>query len=191
MDANGLPTIPCISRGQRLDRWVLWDSATTRTLLQVEIKNWSAHSSGGRRLRLNASEIEKREFRQNAGNGSGIQKGGRFKDDEVQKVLSAMPVPGYSFDGASHKKIEPAPEVIEPAVVFWFCIHPTGEPVAFFPFELPATPGCPFRRIWCFSMSEYLRKIVEGGEDRVRLPLLETGPRMLWLDRLLSCSVAG
>jgi len=87
MDANGLPTIP-----------------STRTLLQVEIKNWSAHSSGGRRLRLNASEIEKREFRRERRQRFWLSESGRFKDHEVQKVLSAMPAPGYSFDGASHRE---------------------------------------------------------------------------------------
>ena len=41
-------------RGCRLDRWVLVDSSRRRVLYQVEVKNWSAHAIGGRRLALDA-----------------------------------------------------------------------------------------------------------------------------------------
>lgn len=191
LEANGLPEIPSIPKGPRLDRWVLWDSDVTRTLLQTEIKNWSAHSAGGRKLSLDAPESQRSAFRRERWQRFWHSESGRFKDDEVQKVLSAMPAPGYEYDGSSYKRIEPAPDKVEPAVLFWFCIHPTGEPTALFPFELPSTRGYPFSRVWCFSASEYLRQIMAGGDDRVRLYLPETGPRMAWLGRILSPPAGG
>ena len=53
-DAQALPDL-CKEpgkKGKRLDAWLLRD---TVTIFQVEIKNWSAHSIGGRAIQENAS----------------------------------------------------------------------------------------------------------------------------------------
>ena len=47
------------SHGHRLDAWV----QTPDVLYQVEIKNWSAHSLGGRHLAADADDSTSRTFR--------------------------------------------------------------------------------------------------------------------------------
>jgi len=44
--------------GVRLDRWILAVKNEQKTYYQTEIKNWSAHAFGGKRLNVNATHKE-------------------------------------------------------------------------------------------------------------------------------------
>src|SRR5689334_7997677 len=52
---------PCTqgtTSGVRLDRWILATKNGKKIYYQTEIKNWSAHAFGGKRLMINAQQKE-------------------------------------------------------------------------------------------------------------------------------------
>jgi hypothetical protein len=124
------------NKGKRLDRWVVRDRDT---IFQVEIKNWSAHSFGGRRLAADASpetsfmEADRR-WNEYFGNG-------RSLPDGTAKVLIEM-----------SKPTEYAQLKLEKLLCFWFVI--SGREHA--PMSIVDTPD---GRLHVFSASMYLRTL--------------------------------
>lgn len=151
-------------RGKRLDRWILTDDAGTKTLYQVEIKNWSAHAIGGRAIRRVVSEDELRRFK--IARWADHWTGETFSAEQAQKVLIPMrsPRPGIP---------------VEPLACFWTPMHPTGadEPL----FSVPLSNHASFSRVHVFSMSAYLRSL---RVPRLSLRLPNVAARRDWLSRL-------
>lgn len=146
-------------RGHRLDAWVERGS----TLYQVEVKSWSAHSFGGTPLRADISPEELANFRMDRWNEVWVK--GTLADASATKVLERMHSPRR---GAN----------VEPLIVFWVAMNPTGEPDPFFsePIE-----GGRFPRINVFSISGYLRTLTE---DTLVLKLPNTRARLRWLSEM-------
>ena len=71
-----------------MDRWVAAEIRGRRTLFQVEIKNWSAHAIGGKKLPINASREELRAHKKERWNN--LWDGRRFRSKKAQKVRHPM-----------------------------------------------------------------------------------------------------
>jgi len=151
-------------QGPRLDRWVIAEIRGRRILFQVEIKNWSAHAIGGKTLSLKASRkelrVHKKERWNRTWNGNG------FKSKNADKVLRRMR--------------QPEPGFVEPLICFWDAMHPTGAQTPLFRVPLKRKP---FKRVWVFSMSSYLRGL---KSQRIRLEMPNTIRRLKWMRRLVS-----
>lgn len=153
------------NKGKRLDRWIIVHQSSGSVCYQVEIKNWGAYAIGGRRIAINAEastlQAHKKERWSREWDGTGFIKEG------VKKVLTPMRL-AHEFSGA-----------IEPMVCFWNALHPNGDSSPIFHVEVDAEP---FRRVWVFSMSSYLRNLLTSGTEfiefdapsiRARLDLLK------------------
>ena len=126
-------------RGYRLDKWIAVKSATQSVIYQVEIKNWSAHSIGGKSVKLDADEDYMREFRTkrwlhqfNVDKQLPSQK-------ETLKVLTKMRVP-TEFSNYKHEAL----------LCFWEPLHHKGELEALFQVNVVCDA---FKRLKVFSMS--------------------------------------
>lgn len=157
-------------KGCRLDRWILAHAPAGKTLYQVEIKNWSAHAIGGRKLALSASPSELREYK--IERWSREWTGTTFPKDSVRKVLTPMRSPRPSLP-------------VEPLVCFWTALHPEGAESPFF--SVPLTGHAHFNRVSIFSMSSYLRSLQTVS---ITLPMPELASRRDWLARLFPDEVS-
>lgn len=166
---------PCTTgkqRGNRLDKWIAVKSnESSSTLYQVEIKNWSAHSIGGTKVKREASQTEMteyrrdrwcRQFKTSAGTHMPSQK-------ETLKVLTKMLVPNSHLD---HKH--------EALLCFWEALHPRGEDDPFFQVEVESEH---FKRLWVFSLSNYTSRLLTQTTS-LEVEMLETDARMDWLNRI-------
>lgn len=158
-------------RGYRLDKWIAVKSATESVIYQVEIKNWSAHSIGGKSVKLNADENYMHEFRTkrwlyqfNVDKQVPSQK-------ETLKVLTKMRVP-TEFSIYKHEAL----------LCFWEPLHPKGELEAFFEVDVVSDA---FKRLKVFSMSNYVSKLLKTTETlEVEMP--DADARIEWLQKLYS-----
>lgn len=151
-------------KGCRLDRWILADATQGPTLYQVEIKNWSAHAIGGRRLARAASSSEVRQYKIDCWGREWT--GTTFRKESMRKVLTPMRSPRSGIP-------------IEPLTCFWTALHPDGADAPLF--SMPLENNGHFRRVSIFSMSSYLRGI---GEATISLPMPNLAARRRWLARL-------
>lgn len=151
-------------RGPRLDQWVAVESRGRTTLFQVEIKNWSAHSIGGKKLLINASRKVLRAHRKERWNH--YWDGRRFRSKKAQKVLRPM--------------VPPEDVRVEPLICFWDAVHPKGADAPLFRVPLKRRR---FKRLWVFSMSSYLRGL---RSKQIRLHMPEAVDRLNWLRQLVS-----
>ena len=165
-DAEALPErcTQGTNKGYRLDRWILAHQTEGPVLYQVEIKNWSAHAIGGKRLAREASSDELRSYKTER--WLSMWTGTQFRTESVRKVLTPMrsPSPGVP---------------IEALVCFWTALHPEGEETPLFSVPLPLHEH--FQRVWVFSMSSYLRSVKQASLV-LRMP--EVAQRQAWLARL-------
>jgi hypothetical protein len=165
---SGVATVyqPCNTgrrSGPRLDGWMKVEKNDDEILYQVEVKAWSFHSIGGRALPISASPEKVAEFKRERWRRYWASTG--FKDKELNKVLVQMrsPVPGM---------------LVEPLACLWDAVHPEGASDPFFSIEANSDW---FRRVNVFSMSSYLRGLVQ---DRLELDLPITYERLKWLLRI-------
>jgi hypothetical protein len=158
-------------RGNRLDKWILVNSSTASIIYQVEIKNWSAHSIGGKSVKLDADEAYMRDYR---------LKRWRFQFNEEKqvpsqkgtlKVLTKMRVP------AAHKDIKH-----EALLCFWEAIHPKGELEALFEVDVQSES---FSKLKIFSMSNYVAHLLKTTET-LEVEMAVADARIDWLKRLYS-----
>jgi len=129
-------------KGRRLDAW-LQVGRRPVALYQTEVKNWSAHSFGGKPLNIDASRSEIRQYKKERWKHE-------FQNDRLvspltRKVLLLMSPPSASL-GAK----------IRPLLIYWFAVHPRGEDKPFFSVRVRAKH---FERLWVFSVSAYLRRL--------------------------------
>ena len=179
-----LPQRPTTGKreGPRLDRWieVTWPGPPKKTkLFQTEIKNWSAHAIGGKRLPVNVSQNDLNKFQQDRWRElwdeivQGVQKlgnGGPYSG--LMKVLAPMRLP--TTRNSAHGP--------EPLLVLWTAFGP-GNCGALFDHELPQ-PMNNFERIWFFSMSSYLRHLRRQSVFRIDLDMPDAVSRIGLLKRL-------
>ena len=162
---------PCTEgkkKGKWLDKWLYVESVNDRWLYQVEVKNWSAHSIGGKHLGLDATPEQIRQAKRARWTEQWDEINERFRKVEVDKVLSIMR--------------SPLPDCrVEPLVIFWFAIHPTGADEAFF--EVKARGA--FGRVFIFSISTYLRSL---NCDAIYVDAPRVGERLSILKRLFNDS---
>lgn len=161
------------SEGCRLDCWIKVTNSEGARLFQVEIKNWSAHAIGGKRLPIiktgseYAAELKERW-------GTYWQDDAGIKRKALQKVLVPMKPP------QQWASLKP-----EPLACVWDAIHPEGklgEP--FFSVPLPKQTQV-FDHVCFFSMSAYLRSL---GTEFIQLEMPRTTDRGKWLDELFPLS---
>lgn len=160
---------PCTQRtksGSRLDRWILAERNSEKIYFQTEIKNWSAHAIGGKILKINATQDEISEYKINRWNG--VWDGKMLTKKPARKVLIPM------------KPIKENSK-IEPLICFWESIHPEGKCEPFFSVDIKDKN---FSRLWVFSMSAYLRKLLNSGEKKITLEMPKTESRIEWLNTL-------
>lgn len=151
-------------KGVRLDRWLRVQWPDKGILFQVEIKNWSAHSLGGKELSLNATTDALSAYRRRQWK---IFETKWLPDPRVRKVLVPMKKP---------EEVD-----VEPVACFWLAMHPEGDSAPWFSIDLPASEH--FRQLWVFSMSNYLRSLTE---NHIVLEMPQTVQRVLWLNKLFN-----
>lgn len=152
--------------GVRLDRWILVIQNRKKTYYQTEIKNWSAHAIGGRRLKIDATQKEISEYK--IERWDNMWDGKTFWSPNARKVLIPM------------KPLEQNCRV-EALICFWDSMHPYGRKEPFFSQSLKKQH---FSRIWVFSMSSYLRNLLSSGIKKVNLEMPNTESRIDWLNSL-------
>jgi hypothetical protein len=154
--------------GRRLDGWVLANWGSGDHLLQVEVKSWSAHAIGGKRLPLSATKKDLREHRINRWDR--VWKGDGFRGEGSGKVLIPMKPP------REHRTLP-----VTPALSLWFNLHPDGKDAPIFPVRLR---GSKFDKLIVFSQSAYLRLLLKQGKRSLRLDMPDTARRLGWLDEI-------
>ncbi len=140
-----------------------------KILYQVEVKTWSFHSLGGRRLALDCSTEELALFKQETWREYWSDTG--FRQPKLNKVLTPMNAP-------------PTASVVRPLACLWSALHPDGASEPFF--SVPLRDG-PFPSVSIFSMSSFLRGLGQAHLD-LNLPL--TQQRLRWFDKLFAAGGA-
>ena len=153
-------------KGPRLDAWLRATIDGHPTLLQTEIKMWSAHAIGGQKLPINAPALDVIQFSKERWRLR--WNGQRFRLDALQKVLRPMR--------------PPTEEKVEPLACMWEPILATHidkiEPL----FSVPVHTER-FNRVWVFSMSNYIRVL---ERKIVTLDLPRAQRRLEWLSSFVS-----
>lgn len=155
--------------GYRLDKWIAVKSATESVIYQVEIKNWSAHSVGGKSVKLDADEDYMREFRLKRWRHQFNEEKQVPSQKETLKVLIKMRVPN-EFSSYKHEAL----------LCFWEPLHPKGELEAFFEVDVLSDA---FKKLKVFSMSNYVSELRKSTETLdVEMP--DADARIDWLKKL-------
>ena len=162
-------------KGSRLDRWVRVTGASQLgapdVLLQVEVKNWSAHAIGGRVLRVDAAPEEIADYKKERWTKEWGDAG--IKTPALMKVVERM---------------DPPPQLphlhVETMACMWTALHPTGAAECLFSVPLPEMQRADFGRVWFFSMSSYLRHLRSLAGDYIGIAMPNTVSRMRWLNQL-------
>lgn len=164
---------PCTqgrSSGVRLDRWVRARRAGRSLLFQVEVKNWCAHSLGGRTLAVDADHATVAAHAAATWRRYWDEGERRPEPEQLRKVLVPMRVPPSAGDCD-----------VEPVACVWDVLHPRGEPTAWF--DVPASGAFPHLN-W-FSMSAHLRTLLRAGTSELELPLPQLEQRFATVGRLV------
>jgi hypothetical protein len=158
-------------RGYRLDKWIAVKSATQSVIYQVEIKNWSAHSIGGKSVMVGADEDYMREFRRKRWVYQFNEEERIPSQPETLKVLTKMRVPS-EYINYKH----------EAMLCFWEPLHPNGELEAFFEVDVVSDA---FKKIKIFSMSNYVSELLKTT-DKIVVGMNDADERIEWLQKIYS-----
>jgi len=150
-------------KGVRLDAWLKLTVGLATKLYQVEVKSWSYHSLGGRRLAHSASASNLKDFK--IERWKRYWDGTAFKDKELNKVLTPMRSPLHGVP-------------VEPLACLWDAVHPSGADDPFFTVALPSGP---FSQVSVFSVSGFLRGL---RLRRIELDLPGIHARLGWLAKI-------
>lgn len=122
------------------------------TLYQTEVKNWCSHSLGGKRLDIHATATQVVNYAHERYEEQWNTSLNTFQHDYVRKVLLPMRLP------------QGIPQcTVEPLVAYWYPILPPRitDPIPFF--NMPVTGSDLFSSVSIFSMSLYLRQLLNQG----------------------------
>lgn len=159
---------PCTTQGAWLDGWVKVTQPEP-VLFQIEVKSWSMHGYGSRMHQLEVSANAEQLANYKIRIWKHYWHAGAFKKKGLQKVLLPMTVP----KGESGH--------VEPVACIWAAVHPEGDASEFFSVE---TKGGNFSNVHIFSMSAYLRNLLNAGAASLSLDLPDTARRMAYLSSL-------
>jgi hypothetical protein len=173
---------PCTlgtQKGPRLDRWFVIKKNNVTTFFQVEIKNWSAHSVGGRAVDKQQIEnskymsdfrIERWTYQFNTEKKVPSQK-------ETLKVLTRMRwaennnrANCYTYNGDSHKAL----------LCFWEPLHDDGKLEALFEVDVCSES---FNKLTIFSMSNYVTQLLKTKET-LDVEMKNADARINWLKKI-------
>ena len=157
-------------KGFRLDAWIAIKHKEGLFHYQTEIKNWSAHSIGGKQLDADADEESLIKFRK-------ARWQEQFTDineiKNAQKVLIKMRG-DEKYDAITKR----------PLLCFWFPMHPEGKGDCFF--HVPVRNNENFENLWVFSMSNYVRYLVAQGYNKIDFEMEKTDSRIDWVNQIYS-----
>jgi hypothetical protein len=162
---------PCTQgtqRGVRLDCWILTDDL----LYQVEIKNWSSHSFGGRVFPTEEIAVERHLI--DRWENQWIKEERIPRDKAARKVLVPMKPP----EGCN------LPDKHEAMLCFWDPMHPAGksEPL----FTVPTADDCFFDELFVFSLSNYVKNLIKQEIYELEILMPNTMTRLAWLKKMCS-----
>lgn len=166
---------PCTTgspKGSRLDGWIEATGPSSTTYYQVEVKSWSIHGVGGDSTPLPLAVTDDQLAAYKIRLWNSYWSNGQFKEPGLNKVLIPM-------------KRDPAWTIVEPLACVWSAMHPEGKQDEFF--SVPLIGHVSFQRVWGFSMSAFLRNIVDT-EPTLTLYLPSTVIRMGLLATLFTIS---
>ena len=172
---------PCTlgtQRGTRLDRWFVIKQNNETIFFQVEIKNWSAHSVGGKAVNELESEDDNymSEFR---------NKRWKFQfniskkvpsQKETHKVLTKMRWleinnnQQYKYNDDSHKAL----------LCFWEPLHDEGKLEALFEVDVNSES---FKKLTIFSMSNYVTQLLKTTQT-LNVEMKNADARIDWLKKI-------
>ena len=188
---------------RRLDRWIVVDRPNCdRLVFQTEIKHWSAHSSRGKCISPDASCEELREHKYGRWSIQWDPKEQSLKRDKGTPKYFIPPQSGYGgFKKASkeqslkrdkgrvnkvHMPTKPPPRDLKgscilPLIIYWAPMLPECKPDK--PLFSVCTNSECFKELWVFSVSSYLRCIVED-KKKICLKMPTAAKRLQILDDL-------
>jgi hypothetical protein len=157
-------------KGKRLDAWIEISNADGTYHYQTEIKNWSAHAIGGKTMPSNPTPQAMINYRINRWRNQFSDEKRTLKEEAARKVLTPM-----LQQSADWK--------VRPLIVFWDAMNPTGDAIEFFSTEIDSGE---FQRLWVFSMSTYVRNLLDDGIAQLDLKMPETIERLAWFERFFA-----
>lgn len=161
------------SKGVRLDRWLRIQENNKIIYFQTEIKNWTAHSYRGKSSPEDSDKEGMKKYRKDRWEQRFDVSNHCLRDASANKVLVPM-----KLDSTIALNAE-----IRPLIIFWEAMHPEGSNDACFP--VPVN-GSTFKKLWVFSMSNYVRNLIENDKDKenieVNMPAVDT--RIKWLNTI-------
>ena len=165
-------------KGKWLDRWLKVKNVDSDNLVfyQTEIKNWSSHSIGGKKIELDAGEQDLKRYANARFSEQWNGKDITLKNDNVAKVLKQM---------KKHIKIN-SNDTIKPLICFWYPISnraDIGNIEALF--EVPCNSPT-FNKVTFFSMSLYLRKLSKEGNTSIKIEAPNIEKRVALIHKLLT-----
>src|SRR3989344_2781037 len=166
------------NKGKRLDRWICVERNGTKILYQCEIKNWGATAIGGKRLEKNAnndSKLKVAEINWKRQLNEAFSKG--EYPNGVTKVFVKMKPP-KEYEGMK----------VEPLILYWMPLAniPKLNPL----FKTPILTfnnqniKTEFTEINIFSVSLYLRSLLENGTKEIELDMPNVKRRLEILDKI-------
>ena len=158
---------------RRLDRWIVVDRPNCgRQVFQTEIKHWSCHSVKGECISLEADTEKLQQHKYDRWNIQWDPKKKSLRDRHHAKVL--MPTKPPPGDLSEACKL--------PLIIYWAPMLPEGKPDEPL-FSVCTNPKCSFKELWVFSVSSYLRSIVDK-EPEICLKMPNAAKRLRILDDL-------
>lgn len=152
--------------GKRLDCWIEISENSKLIHFQTEIKNWSAHAFSGKIIPEGESEDEMILYRIGRWENQFDSINRTLKQDPAKKVLIKM------------KPLNTHAE-IRPLIIFWDAMHPKGEPKEFFPVDVSSDV---FKKLWVFSMSNYVRNLIQMSIFEIKVEMPTVINRFNWLN---------
>ena len=181
-------------KGPWLDRWIEADLAGgQKVLFQTEIKSVSAHSTGHKRIMLNASVEDMREHEQENWDGQWNSETNTLRHQPMAKVLVPMKRPAGTEDRR-----------LLPLLIYWQPISPKDHSLSQdqvegehlfkvtdvtyqFAFRKPRSwiINPKFTELWVFSISSYLRSIRNEISGQLEFPMPNATKKMQALLRVV------
>ena len=181
---DGKPVTPTLGGGvgPRLDRWLCaTNEAGERELFQIEIKNWSAHAIGGRRLALDATDERRVAVGRHYWGRIWDQDSGTLREESARKVLTRMQLP-RAYHGINA-------DVVPLICFWWYVTNPQDDkPDSLFELQLN-NPSTDFKRLKIFSVSNYLRSLSGGTGDQIEIDMPQAQQRTAWMKRIFGSSL--